>query len=95
MCAKSLSHFDSLLPMDCSLPGSSVHGILQVRILERVAMSSPGELPNPGIKPLTLMPPVLACVFFTTEPPGELSTSITKLVRSIQYRFDISQSIYA
>ena len=25
-------------PMDCSLPGSSVHGILQVRILERVAI---------------------------------------------------------
>ena len=27
-------------PMDCSLPGSSVHGILQARILERVAMPS-------------------------------------------------------
>ena len=27
-------------PMDCSLPGSSVHGIVQARILERVAISS-------------------------------------------------------
>ena len=27
-------------PVDCSLPGSSVHGILQVRILEWVAMPS-------------------------------------------------------
>ena len=27
-------------PMDCSPPGSSVHGILQARILERVAISS-------------------------------------------------------
>ena len=26
-------------PMDCSLPGSSAHGILQARILERVAIS--------------------------------------------------------
>ena len=25
-------------PMDCSLPGSSVHGILQARILEWVAV---------------------------------------------------------
>ena len=25
-------------PMDCSLPGSSVHGILQARILEWVAI---------------------------------------------------------
>ena len=30
---------DSCNPMDCSLPGSSVHGILQVRILEWVAIS--------------------------------------------------------
>ena len=26
-------------PMDCSLPGSSVHGILQARVLEWVAIS--------------------------------------------------------
>ena len=38
-------------PMDCGLPGSSVHGILQLRTLEWVAMPSPGDLPNPGIKP--------------------------------------------
>ena len=31
--------FDSLPPMDCSLPGSSIHGILQARILEWVAIS--------------------------------------------------------
>ena len=37
-------------PMDCGLPGSSVHGILQTRILERVAIS-PGDLPDPGIEP--------------------------------------------
>ena len=29
----------------------TVHGILQARILEWVAFSSPGDLPNPGIKP--------------------------------------------
>ena len=27
-------------PMDCSLPGSSLHGILQTRILERVSIPS-------------------------------------------------------
>ena len=32
--------FDSLQPMDCSPPGSSVHGILLARILQWVAMSS-------------------------------------------------------
>ena len=29
--------------MDCSPPGSSVHGILQARLLEWVAMPSPGD----------------------------------------------------
>ena len=31
-------------PMDCSLPGSSVHGIFQARILDWVAISYPGIL---------------------------------------------------
>ena len=35
-------------PTGCSLPGSSVHGILQARILE-LLFRSPGKLPNPGI----------------------------------------------
>ena len=37
--------------MHCSLPGSSVHGILQTRILEWVAISFSRDLPDPGIKP--------------------------------------------
>ena len=36
-------------PMDCSLPGFSVHGIFQARILEWVTVS--GDLPDPGIEP--------------------------------------------
>ena len=38
-------------PMDCSLPGSTIHGIFQARILEWVAIPSPGDLPDPGIEP--------------------------------------------
>ena len=38
-------------PMDCNSPGSSVHGILQARILEWVAMPSSGDLPNPETEP--------------------------------------------
>ena len=37
--------------MDCSPPGSSIHGILQARILEWVAIPSPGNLPDPEIEP--------------------------------------------
>ena len=42
---------DSCDPHGCRLPGSSVHGILQARILEWVAVPSSGDLPNPGIEP--------------------------------------------
>ena len=35
--------FNSLRPLDCSPPGSSVHGIPQARILERVDISSSVE----------------------------------------------------
>ena len=117
-------------PVDCSPPGSSVHGIFQARILERVAIyarnlllkrekkkniyiyipcmlrhfspvqlcvtlwtvacqvplfvgfsrqeywsGSPfpslGELPNTGIKPMSLMCPALAGGFFTTKATWE------------------------
>ena len=40
ICAKLLQLCPTLCdPMDCSLPGSSVHGILQARILEWLAIS--------------------------------------------------------
>ena len=55
--------------MDCSPPGSSVHGILQARILEWVAISSPGDLPDPGIEPRS---PALQADTLTSEPPGRL-----------------------
>ena len=54
-------------PMDSSLPGSSIHGILQARILEWVACPPPGDLPNPGIKPMSLISPALAGRFFTNS----------------------------
>ena len=61
----------SLDPMDCSLPGSSVHGIFQARILEWIALFSSRDLPDLGIKPLSLASPALAGGFFNTVPPGE------------------------
>ena len=42
--------------MGYSLPDSSVHGILQARILGGLPFPSPGDLPDPGIEP---RPPTL------------------------------------
>ena len=53
--------------MDYSLPGFSVHRIFQARMLEWIAMHSPGDLPDPGIKPMSLKSPSLVGGFFTTS----------------------------
>ena len=45
--------------MDCSLPGSSAHGIFQARILERLPWPPPGDLPDSGIQPTSFMSPAL------------------------------------
>ena len=53
--------------LDCSPPGSSVHGILQARILEWVAISFSRGSSWPGIEPRS---PALQEDPLQTEPPG-------------------------
>ena len=36
--------------MDCSLPDSTVHGIIPARIQNKLSFLSPGDLPDPGFK---------------------------------------------
>ena len=77
MCyTKLLQSYPTLCdPMDCSPPASSVHEILQARILEWVAMSFSRELPDPGIKPRSPAFPALVGGFFTIMPPGKPKSS--------------------
>ena len=67
-------------PMDCSLPGCSVHGILQARILEWAAMpSSRGSFP-PRDQTQVSRHCCTAGGLFTTEPPGKpRSTGVDSL----------------
>ena len=44
-------------PMDCSPPGSSVHGTLQARTLAWLPFPPPGDLPDPGIEPTSPVTP--------------------------------------
>ena len=52
-------------PMDCNLPGSSVHGILQARILEWVAMTSSRGTSWPGDQTHVFCASSIAGRFFT------------------------------
>ena len=53
-------------PTDCSLPGSSIHGIFQQEYWSGVPLPSPGDLPNPGIEPGS---PTLQADALLSEPP--------------------------
>ena len=57
--------------MDYRLTGSSVHGILQARILEWVSLTSSRRPSQPGIEHAFLMSPALAVGFFTTSANWE------------------------
>ena len=52
-------------PMDCSLPGSSVHGIFEAKFWNRLPFPLVGDLPDSGIKP------GLQADFLTSELPGK------------------------
>ena len=70
MCACSVTKSCPTLcnPVDCSPPGSSVHGILQARILEWVDIPFSRGSSQPRDKTR------ISCIadrFFTTEPPGK------------------------
>ena len=58
--------------MDCSLPGSFVHGIPQVRILEwkNIGSPLPGDLPDAGIKPRS---PAFQADSLLSEPSEHIS----------------------
>ena len=58
--------------MDCSPLGFSLHGILQARILEWVAMSSSRGSSHPRDWTHVSCTSCIAGRFFTTEPPGKL-----------------------
>ena len=53
----------------CSPPGSSVHGILQVRYWSGLPCPPLGDLPNPGIKPIS---PALQVDYLPLAPPGKV-----------------------
>ena len=68
MCAKSLQSCPTLCnPMDCSLQAPLSMGFSRQEYRSGLPCPPPGDLPDPGIKPTSLMSPALASGFFTTS----------------------------
>ena len=55
-------------PVGCSLPSASVHGILRQEYWCGLPFPSPGDLPDPGIEPVSL---ALQTDSLLTEVPRE------------------------
>ena len=64
-------------PMDCSPPGSSVHGNLQSRVVEWVAIPFSRDLPNAGTEPRS---PALRADSSLSEPTGKPQESVFSLL---------------
>ena len=79
-------------PMDCSPPGSSVHGILRARIPGEfwggVPCPPPGELPNGGITS-----PALEGVFLPLAPPGKPKKVIEGAILDKRGEKDLSDEV--
>ena len=70
----------------CGLPGSSIHRILQARILKWIAFPFPGNLPNTGTEPMS---PTLQADSLLSKPPGKPFS----LVADLQF-YCVSLSFY-
>ena len=56
-------------------------GFLRQEYLSGLQLPCPGDLPEPGIKPMS---PALAGRFFTTEPPGKSNKGNREQLLKIQ-----------
>ena len=56
-------------PVDCTFQAPLSMGFLKQEYWSELPLPSPGDLPGPGIEPVSLASPTLAGGFLTTEPP--------------------------
>ena len=79
---KSLQLCPTLRPSGYNLPGSSVHGILQAKFLEWVAIAPSRGSSRPRDQAHVSCSSCTAGGFFTTEPPGKPSLSINSVLNN-------------
>ena len=71
-------------PIDGAPPGSSVHGFSRQEYWSGLPFPTPGDLPHPGIRPVSLASPALAGRFLSLAPPGKsLSRKVEVLVAQL------------
>ena len=74
--------------MDCKLRGSSIHGFSRQEYWSELPCPLPGDFPDSGIEPVSLMSPALVGGFFTTGTICIYSSSFSFpscLLQDIEY----------
>ena len=79
-------------PVDSNLPGFSVHGIFQARILSGLPFPTAGDLPNLGIKITCLAHPSLATDSLLLRHLGSPNDCTTNLLQNVIQRFVLDTS---
>ena len=77
-------------PINCSPPGSSVYGTIPARILKWLPFPPSGDLPDPGIKPLSPAALALEGGFSTSEPPGKCQSFSIPLLKTLSWKFSLN-----
>ena len=84
-------------PMDCSPPGSSVHGISQTRILEWVSTPSSRDLPNSGTESASPVAPALQAdslpLSHWGSPQGGLHVAIGVIQKDSRISLPLLQAV--
>ena len=89
MCVCMLSH--SVISDSFEIPWAVAHqaplliGFSRQEYWSGLPIPSPGNLPNPGIKPESSVAPALAGGFFITEPPGKPLGMCIQLLMPLKY----------
>ena len=94
VCTQSLSRVRLCEPLGYSLPGSSVHGIIQTRLLERLPFPLV-DISHPGTKPMSPESPALQEDSLLLEPLGKSHEYVHlfqilflyRLLQNIEYSF--------
>ena len=76
--------------INCSQPGSSLHGIFPARILDWVAFPTPRNLPDPGIQPLSFVSFALAVDSLPLKPEVLFILLTMVLISSVSFFFFLS-----
>ena len=67
--------------MDCSPPGSSVHGTTQAQeSWSGLPFPPPGDLPDPGMEPVSPLSPALPSRFVATSTAWDVPCAVLRLV---------------